>query len=139
MKRSLLCFFLTASALVLSSCSSTSRLLTNTLTTAGGAALAHNLSDGDPLVTAAGAGGGYLLGETLNHAQDRKVQRSFTQGYDKGRSDAVKQQYWLLVDQQRQAAGFEGEVSLFDISLPEQSPDGALFHPGSTRTLRIEY
>lgn len=138
MKRSLLCLFISTSALALSSCSSTSRLVTNTLGAAGGAALASHLSDGDPLLTAAGAGGGLLLGETLNHAQDKKVKKSFTEGYDKGRSDAVKQQYWLIVDQQKSDAGYDGGVSLFDFPLPEQSPDGALFQPGSIRTLRID-
>jgi len=123
----------------LCSCASTSRLATNVLGAAGGAALANHLSDGDPLITAAGAGGGLLLGETLNYAQDKKVKKSFTEGYDKGRSDAVKQQYWLLVDQQKKAESLEDDVSLFDFPLPESGPDGSLFHPGSTRTLRIDH
>lgn len=126
-------------AILSTSCASTSRLFTNTLAAAGGAALGNSLSDGDPLNTAAGAGGGLLLGEALNTAQDKKTQQSFIEGYDKGRSDAVKQQYWLLVDQQKKAEGFEEDVSLFDFPLPQQSPDGALFHPGSTRALRIEH
>lgn len=137
MKRIILCVPV---LLALTSCGTTSRLLTNTLAAAGGAALGNTLSDGDPLMTAVGAGGGLLLGEALNHSRDKEQKKSFTEGYDKGRSDAVKQQYWLLVEQQRQAGGAEGEaeVSLFEIPLPEQAPDGALFHPGATRTLRIE-
>ncbi|MGC4015093.1 MAG: hypothetical protein QM755_11345 [Luteolibacter sp.] len=134
-----LSILLSVSAIALCSCASTSRLATNVLGAAGGAALANHLSDGDPLITAAGAGGGLLLGETLNYAQDKKVKKSFTEGYDKGRSDAVKQQYWLLVDQQKKAEGFEDDVSLFDFPLPENGPDGSLFHPGSTRTLRIDH
>ena len=134
-----LSILLSASALALCSCASTSRLVTNALGAAGGAGIASHLSDGDPLITAAGAGGGLLLGETLNYAQDKQVKKSFTQGYDKGRSDAVKQQYWLLVDQQKSDAGDEGGVSLFDFPLPESGPDGSLFHPGSTRTLRIDH
>lgn len=130
---------LSASALALCSCASTSRLATNVIGAAGGAALANSLSDGDPLITAAGAGGGLLLGETLNYAQDKQIKKSFTQGYDKGRSDAVKQQYWLLVDQQKSDAGDDGGVSLFDFPLPESGPDGSLFHPGSIRTLRIDH
>lgn len=125
--------------MLLSGCGSTARLFTNTLGAAGGAVLASELSDGDPLLTAAGAGGGLLLGEALNHAQDKKTKQAFTSGYDKGRSDAVKQQYWLLVDQQRKDAAYEeADISLFNFPLPEQMPDGTLFHPGSTRTLRIE-
>lgn len=125
-------------ALFLTSCASNSRLATNAFGAAGGAALAHGLSDGDPLLTAAGAAGGLLVGEAFNHAQDKKTQKSYVDGYDKGRSDAVKQQYWLLVNQQKGTAGLAGEISLFDFPLPERMPDGTLIHPGSTRTLRIE-
>ena len=129
---------LSVSVLAFCSCSSTSRLVTNALGAAGGAGIASHLSEGDPLITAAGAGGGLLLGETLNYAQEKKTKKSFTEGYDKGRSDAVKQQYWLLVDQQKSDAGYEDEVTLLDFPLPESGPDGSLFHPGSTRTLRID-
>ena len=125
-------------ALLLTSCGSTSRLATDAFGAAGGAALAHGLSDGDPLLTAAGAAGGLLVGEAFNHAQDKKTQKSYGDGYDKGRSDAVKQQYWLLVDQQKGAPGFGGDINLLDFPLPERMPDGTLLHPGSTRTLRIE-
>lgn len=125
-------------ALLLSSCASTSRLVTNAFGAAGGAALGHGLSDGDPYLTAAGAAGGLLVGEALNHAQDKKTKKVFTEGYDKGRSDAVKQQYWLLVDRQRADADpFGGDIGLFDFPLPDRMPDGTLFHPGATRTLRI--
>lgn len=125
-------------ALLLTSCASTSRLVTNAFGAAGGAALGHSLSDSDPLLTAAGAAGGLLVGEAFNHAQDKKTQKSFTAGYDQGRSDAVKQQYWLLVDRQRGDADPLGDIGLFDFPLPERMPDGTHFHPGSTRTLRID-
>lgn len=125
-------------ALLLTSCASTSRLATNVFGAAGGAALGNSLSDGDPLITAAGAAGGLLVGEAFNHAQDKKTQKSYTEGYDQGRSDAVKQQYWLLVDRQRADADPLGNIGHFDFPLPDRMPDGTLFHPGSTRTLRID-
>lgn len=125
-------------ALLLTSCASTSRLATNAFGAAGGAALGNSLSDGDPLLTAAGAAGGLLVGEAFNHAQDKHTQKSYTEGYDQGRCDAVKQQYWLLVDRQRADADPLGDTGLFDFPLPERMPDGTLFHPGSTRTLRID-
>jgi len=125
--------------LILTGCGSTSRLTTNALGAAGGAGLGHVLGDGNPLITAAGAAGGLLIGEGINRAQDQKAAKSYTTGYDKGRSDAVKQQYWLLVDQQKKSGSEVGEdISLIDFPLPDRMPDGTLFHPGSTRTLRIE-
>lgn len=124
-------------ALFLTSCASTSRLAANAFGAAGGAALGHGLSDGDPYLTAAGAAGGLLAGEAFNRVQDRQAAKVFTEGYDLGRSDAVKQQYWLLVDRQRPNADPFGGTGLFNFPLPDRMPDGTRFHPGSTRTLRI--
>ena len=57
-------------------------------------------------------------------------------GYDQGRSDAVKQQYWLYVDLQRQGSR-PANVRLYEVRLPAQQIDGVLFKP-STKLLRIE-
>ena len=58
------------------------------------------------------------------------------QGNHKGKSDAVKQQYWLYVSMQRQRNQL-GDVRLYPIQLPEQRMDGVTFQP-STKLLRIE-
>jgi hypothetical protein len=57
-------------------------------------------------------------------------------GYDKGKSDAVKQQYWLYVSMQRQRNQVTN-VRLYPVQLPEQRIDGVTFQP-STKLLRIE-
>lgn len=103
---------------------------------AGGAILAHELSGGDLVATGAGAAGGILVSEGLQYAARKEAQKSFLAGYDKGRSDAVKQQYWLLVAAQRPRAG-EGQVRLLKVQLPEQVIDGVTFK-ASTKHLRIE-
>ena len=69
---------------------------------AGGAYLGHELSNGDPLVTAAGAAGGVIVSEGLHYAAKKQSDKAYAAGYDKGKSDAVKQQYWLYVSMQRQ-------------------------------------
>jgi hypothetical protein len=58
------------------------------------------------------------------------------QGNDKGKSDAVKQQYWLYVSMQKQRNQV-GSVRLYPVQLPEQRIDGVTFQP-STKLLRIE-
>lgn len=103
---------------------------------AGGAYVAHELSDGNPIATAAGAAGGVALSEGLHWATRKQSEKAFATGYDKGRSDAVKQQYWLYVAQQR-ARSQGGQVRLYEVQLPEQTIDGVTFKP-STKYLRIE-
>ena len=68
---------------------------------AGGAYLGHELSNGDPVATAAGAAGGVILSEGLHYAARKQSDKAYAAGYDKGKSDAVKQQYWLYVSMQK--------------------------------------
>src|SRR5438046_9442369 len=112
------------------------RPIADTALGAGGAYLGHELSNGDPLATAAGAAGGVLVSEGLHYAARKQAEKAYATGYDKGKSDAVKQQYWLYVSMQKQRNQV-GSVRLYPVQLPEQRTDGATFHP-STKTLRIE-
>ena len=105
---------------------------------AGGAALANELSDGNPALTAAGAAGGVLISEGLHYASRKQAEKAFTTGYEKGRSDAVKQQYWILVNLQKEKAELNDEdVRYYEIPVPEQTIDGAILNP-TTKLLRIE-
>lgn len=124
-----------ASIALLTGCAAT-RPISDVGLAAGGAALAHELSDGNPWATAAGAAGGVIVSETLHYAARRQAEKAYADGYDKGRSDAVKQQYWLYVAQQR-ARNREGNVRLYEVQLPEQTIDGVTFKP-TTKYLRIE-
>lgn len=112
------------------------RPITDVALGAGGAYLGHELSDGDPLITAAGAAGGVIVSETLHYAARKQAEKAYATGYDKGKSDAVKQQYWLYVSMQRQRNQVNG-VRLYPVQLPEQRIDGVTFQP-STKLLRIE-
>ena len=120
---------------VFSGCAAT-RTISDTALGAGGAYLGNKLSNGDPLATAAGAAGGVIVSETLHYAAKKQSDKAFAAGYDKGKSDAVKQQYWLYVSMQKQRNQVGG-VRLYPVQLPEQRIDGVTFQP-STKLLRIE-
>ncbi|MCO5053550.1 MAG: hypothetical protein M9920_14810 [Verrucomicrobiae bacterium] len=120
---------------LIAGCSAT-RPISDVALGAGGAYLGHELSDGDPLITAAGAAGGVIVSETLHYAARKQAEKAYATGYDKGKSDAVKQQYWLYVSMQRQRNQV-GSVRLYPVQLPEQRIDGVTFQP-STKFLRIE-
>jgi len=140
MRHQRLCRFLglallAVGAVLITGCSST-RAISDVAMGAGGAYLGHELSDGNPLATAAGAAGGVLLSEGLHYAAKKESQKAYVTGYDKGKSDAVKQQYWLYVSLQRQRNQV-GSVRLYPVQLPEQRLDGVTFQP-ATKYLRIE-
>jgi hypothetical protein len=76
------------------------------------------------------------VSEGLHYAAKTQQDKAFANGYDKGKSDAVKQQYWLQVSMQHQRSQ-EDNVRLYPVQLPEQRIDGVTFQP-STKYLRIE-
>ena len=119
----------------LTGCSAT-RTFTDIGLGAGGAALGAALSKNNPAAIAGGAAGGVLLSETLNYGINAEQQKAWRTGYEKGRSDAVKQQFWLYVDTQR-AGNHPDHVRLYEVHLPEQTIDGVIFKP-ATKQLRIE-
>ena len=105
---------------------------------AGGAALGYELSDGNIAATVGGAAGGVLISEGLHYATQKQAQKAYQTGYEKGRSDAVKQQYWILVNQQKEKADQDAEnVRYYGIPVPEQTIDGVILNP-TTKLLRIE-
>jgi len=103
---------------------------------AGGGALADYLSNGDPAITAAGAAGGVVISEGLHYAAKRQSDKAYLNGYEKGRSDAVKQQYWMMVNQQKAKPDDFG-VRYYEIQIPEQKIDGVTLEP-TTKYLRID-
>ena len=128
-------FFAALLVALLAGCAAT-RPISDVALGAGGAYLGHELSDGNPIATAAGAAGGVILSEGLHYAAKKQTEKAYATGYDKGKSDAVKQQYWLYVSLQKQRNQV-GSVRLYPVQLPEQRIDGVTFQP-STKYLRIE-
>jgi len=104
---------------------------------AGGGLLANQLSNGNPGITAAGAAGGVLLSEGGFYLAGKASDNAYITGYEKGRSDAVRQQYWILIHQQQQQKTLPENISLYAIPVPEQTIDGTILNP-TTKYLRIE-
>ncbi|MCG3147775.1 MAG: hypothetical protein PCFJNLEI_01216 [Verrucomicrobiae bacterium] len=128
---------LAATSVLLTGCAAT-RPISDVAMGAGGAAIAHELSDGNVAITAAGAAGGVLVSEGIHYLSQKQADKAYQTGYEKGRSDAVKQQYWILVNQQKEKADQNAEnVRYYEIPVPEQTIDGAILNP-TTKLLRIE-
>lgn len=122
--------------LLLSGCASATRPVSDAALGAGGAYAGYELSGGSPVGAVAGAAGGVLVSEGAQYAVRKEQSKSYQTGYEKGRSDAVKQQYWLQVNQQK-TPPIDPNVRLYAIPVPEQTVDGAVLQP-TTKYLRIE-
>jgi len=128
---------LTCAVCLFTGCAAMTRTATDVGLGAGGAALGGEFAHNNPYAIVGGAAGGALLGEGLHYANSKQNDKSYQTGYDKGRSDAVKEQYWLYVSMQQDKAGNQGRVRLYQVHLPEQVIDGVIFKP-TTENLRIE-
>jgi hypothetical protein len=89
------------SAPLLAGCSGLQHGLIDAAAGAGGGFLANQLSHGNPLITAAGSGGGVLLAEGGQALATNSQQKAFKQGVETGRAQAAKEYYWELQDRQR--------------------------------------
>lgn len=118
---------------------SPTRIISNTIGAAGGGLIGSKLSKGDPLVTAASAGAGVLLSESLQAGSNASANKSYDAGYDKGRSDSAKQQFQSLNERQR--LGLQGDertsVRTVEVPLPARQENGVILAP-STATIRIQ-
>jgi uncharacterized protein YcfJ len=128
-------------AALLTSCADVSptRVIGDTTGAVGGALIGHAISKGNPLVTAAGAGAGVLVSETLQGASNAHSKKSYTEGYEKGRSDSAKQRFQSLIDKQRTGpqSSDAASVRLLEVPLPEREQNGVILAP-STATIRIQ-
>ena len=137
MKKILIILPLACAASLFTGCAAVTRTATDVGLGAGGAAIGAALTHNNPYAIVGGAAGGALLGEGLHDANSKLDSQSYQTGYDQGRSDAVKQQYWLFVALQQAKTGDAGRVRLYQVHLPEQVIDGVIFKP-TTQNLRIE-
>ena len=140
MKNATLLLSILVSAM-LTSCAGVSptRIIGNTVAAASGAFIGNKLSNGNPLITTAAAGGGVLLSESLQAQSNASSRKSYDAGYDKARSDSAKQQYQVLNDRQRLGPQLDDRtnVRLLEVPLPERQENGVILAP-STATIRIQ-
>lgn len=140
MKNATLLLSVVVSAL-LTSCAGVSptRIIGNTVAAAGGAFIGNKLSNGDPVITTAAAGGGVLLSESLHAQSNASARKAYDAGYDKARSDSAKQQFQTLNDRQR--FGPQGDERMYvrsvEVPLPERQENGVILAP-TTATIRIQ-
>ena len=66
-----------------------------------GGVIGYKVSNGNPAATAGGALAGYLVSKTVQSSQDRSVKDAEKAGYERALNQAVKQQYWIIQNQQK--------------------------------------
>ncbi|MCA1963300.1 MAG: hypothetical protein LDL31_05085 [Prosthecobacter sp.] len=78
----------------------------------------------------AGAVGGYAAGALTDSFSKNEIRQKYLDGYNKGRSDAIKELYWLKRDAERPGGGAELQRRYYEVPVPEHvTTDGVLVEP----------
>lgn len=122
----------------LTGCSTAGGMASDIGLAGAGGALAYELSDGDIGVTAAGAAGGYLVSKLAQSQVKKAINEAEQRGYDRAMNQAVKQQYWIIQNQQRSFETSQSDTARFvPVQLPETTVNGVILNP-SVEYLRVE-
>jgi len=105
-------------------------------TTAAGAYVGAQNSHDKTKGAAIGAAAGFVAGETINYFSNKAQREAYLAGYEKGQSDAVKQQYWIARDNQRPALDNGYEEGYYEIDVPASDRDGVRREP-TKRVIRV--
>jgi hypothetical protein len=109
---------------------------TTATTTAAGAYVGAKEGNGKAKNAAIGAAVGFVAGETINYFSNKAQREAFVAGYEKGQSNAVKQQYWIARDNQRPALDDNYEEAYYEISVPQSDREGVRREP-TKRVIRV--
>lgn len=130
--------------LLMSGCASTGAdtaggtrdFMTTGVATAGGAYIGSKQSSDPAKGAAIGAAAGFVVGETINYFNNKAQREAYIAGYEKGQSNAVKQQYWIARDNQRPALDDHYEEGYYEIDVPQSDRDGVRREP-TKRVIRV--
>jgi hypothetical protein len=110
--------------------------VTTAAATAGGAYVGAKDGDGRAKNAAVGAAAGFVVGEAVNYLSNKAQKEAYLAGYEKGQSNAVKQQYWIARANQRPAADDGYEETYYEIDVPQSDRDGVRREP-TKRVIRV--
>ena len=114
----------------------TRNFATTAATTAAGAYVGAKEGDGKAKNAAVGAAAGFVVGETINYFNNKAQREAFLAGYEKGQSNAVKQQYWIARENQRPSLDENYEEAYYEIRVPQSDRDGVRREP-TKRVIRV--
>lgn len=115
-----------AMALTLAGCSSFGGSATELGLAGVGGTLGYEVSDHKVGGAAAGAAAGYVAGKIAGREIKRGKNEAEKRGYDRAMNQAVKQQYWIIQNQQRSTKPETKTAALVPVTIPESNVNGII-------------
>ena len=114
----------------------TRNFVTTGATTAAGAYIGSKQGSNPGRGAAIGAAAGFVVGEGINYLNNKAQREAYLAGYEKGQSNAVKQQYWIARDNQRPSLDEHYEEGYYEIEVPATDREGVRREP-TKRVIRV--
>lgn len=114
----------------------TRNFVTTGATTAAGAYIGSKQGSDPGRGAAIGAAAGFVVGEGINYLNNKAQREAYLAGYEKGQSNAVKQQYWIARDNQRPSLDDHYEEGYYEIEVPATDREGVRREP-TKRVIRV--
>ena len=125
-------------ALGLSGCSTAGGVASDVGLAGAGGVVGYEVSGGKVGGAAIGAATGYVVSKVAQSQVQKALTEAEQKGYDNAMNQAVKQQYWIIQNQQRaQEARNDSSARLVPVELPETTVNGVILKP-SVEYLRVE-
>jgi hypothetical protein len=124
---SLIAIAVTAFAYALGGCSSAGSAAADLGLAGAGGALGYQVTDHKVGGAAAGTAVGYVASKVAQSEVQGSVKAAEKRGFDDAMNQAVKQQYWIIQNEQRsRATKTESDERLLPIVIPETKINGAI-------------
>jgi hypothetical protein len=122
----------------LSGCSGAGGTVADLGLAGAGGTIGYHVSDHKIGGAAAGAAAGYVASKVVQTEVQRTLQEAEKRGFDQAMNQAVKQQYWIIQNQQRsRETAEEREPRLLPLVLPETKINEVL-QKAHVEYLRVE-
>ncbi len=126
-ERLALVLVLALAALAFSGCSTAGGAASDLSMAGAGGVVGYELSDGKVGGAAAGAALGYVGSKVVQYEVKRALTEAEKRGYDRAMNQAVKQQYWVIQNQQRsRETTDERDARLVAVVIPETKINGVV-------------
>ena len=121
------CAILAIAVLALTGCSTVGSAVSDLGLAGAGGVAGYQLSDGKVGGAAAGAAVGYVASRVAQNEVKSAMSDAEKRGYDRAMNQTVKQQYWIIQEQQKSRAGSEeSDARLVPVVMPETKINGVL-------------
>ncbi|AWI09631.1 hypothetical protein CKA38_10575 [Ereboglobus luteus] len=122
----------------LSGCGTLGTSATDLALAGAGGAIGYEVSDHNVSGAAIGAAGGYVISKVAQTQVKKAVTDAEKRGYDRAMNQAVKQQYWIIQNLQKQDDETGAEARPVTVTLPETTTnDGTILRP-TTAVIRAQ-